>query len=60
MVISDEDQEVTDFDWFAVDKDGRVGHFTTGGDGVFPRTVAASSDELQFITDFFQNTIPST
>jgi len=58
MAISETDEEVTDYDWFAVDKEGRVGHFTTGGIGKLPRTVAASSDDLQFITDFFRNTLP--
>ena len=60
MVISEIDEEVADYDWFAVDKEGRVGHFTTGGVGTLPRTVAASSDDLHVITEFFRNTLPSS
>lgn len=61
MVISELDEEVIDYDWFAVDKEGRIGHFTTGGMGTLPRSVAASGDDLQFIADFFRNPLlPST
>lgn len=60
MVISELDEEVTDFDWFAMDKDGRIGHFTTGGMGALPRTVAASRDDLRLITDFFVETLPAS
>jgi hypothetical protein len=58
MAISMIDEEVTDYDWFAVDKDGRVGHFTTGGIGTLPRVVADSSDNLNFIVDFVRTTLP--
>jgi hypothetical protein len=61
MLISEIDEEVNDYDWFAVDSEGQVGHFTTGGMGKLPRAVAASSDDLRLITGFFRSTLsPST
>jgi hypothetical protein len=60
MVISEADQEVYDYDWFAVDKEGNVGHFATGGSGTLPRVVTASREDLQFIADFFNALAPST
>jgi hypothetical protein len=60
MVISEVDQEVYDYDWFAVDKEGHVGHFATGGNGAMPRVVAASREDLQFVADYFNAQAPST
>ena len=60
MLISEVDQEVYDYDWFAVDKEGHVGHFTTGGMGTLPRIVAASSKDLHFVADFFSTLASST
>jgi hypothetical protein len=60
MVISDTDQEVYDYDWFAVDKEGHVGRFSTGGNGAMPKVVAASREDLQSIADFFNALAPST
>lgn len=53
--ISELEEEASDYDWFAVDREGRVGHFTTGGFGVLPRSVAASSDDHKAITEFFRS-----
>jgi hypothetical protein len=60
MTISEIDEEVTDYDWFAVDKGGRIGHFTTGGIGTLPRSVVASSSDLRDVTDFFRTTLPTS
>jgi hypothetical protein len=60
MTITEIDEEVTDYDWFAVDEEGRIGHFTTGGIGTLPRSVAASSTDLRHLTDFFRITLPSS
>jgi hypothetical protein len=54
MVISEIDESTIDYDWFAIDDEGVVGHFATGGCGIMPRSVAASADDLMTITDFFQ------
>jgi hypothetical protein len=59
-MISELDEEVNDYDWFAVDKEGSIGHFTTGGDGTLPRSVAVSSSDLRYITDFFRRTLQTS
>jgi hypothetical protein len=58
MSITELDEEVTDYDWFAVDKQGRIGHFTTGGIGVLPRSVAASVGDLHYVRSFFRDILP--
>jgi hypothetical protein len=55
MQISDLDQEIYDFEWFALDKEGLVGHFATGGCGAMPTSVASSRENLRKVTDFFRN-----
>jgi len=57
MLISEVDEQVYDYDWFALDKHGRVGHFATGGFATLPRSVAASSEDLALVADFF-NSLP--
>jgi hypothetical protein len=54
MIISDEDENTIDYDWFAVDDEGHIGHFATGGCGIMPRSVAASAEDLETITNFFR------
>ncbi|MBH8558290.1 hypothetical protein [Hymenobacter negativus] len=58
MEISDIDQEVSDFDWFAVGADGYILHFASAG-GVLPTSVAASKEELALIAEHF-NRLPET
>ncbi|MBJ6110073.1 hypothetical protein JAO73_13705 [Hymenobacter sp. BT523] len=58
MVISDIDQEVFDYDWFAVDTDGHVLHFASAG-GVLPASVAASNEALTMLQEYF-NRLPET
>jgi len=53
MEISAIDQEVSDYDWFAVDKEGNVGCFASGG-GILPRSVAESAEDLKLLVNYFQ------
>jgi hypothetical protein len=52
MEISSIDQEVTDFDWYAVDLTGYLVQFSSGG-GSLPNSVAASSEALAQLTHYF-------
>jgi hypothetical protein len=54
MIISEIDEATIDYDWFAVDDEELIGHFATGGCGVMPRSVTASAEDLQTITNFFR------
>jgi hypothetical protein len=46
-----------DLDWFAVDKDGKVGHFTTGGFQFLPPSVAKSKENLEEVSDFVKGLV---
>jgi hypothetical protein len=52
MRIKEIDQEVYDFDWFAVDTGGYLVHFASGG-GNLPNTVAASREDLEELHEYF-------
>jgi hypothetical protein len=54
MEVSDLEQETQDLDWFALDEEGTIGHFATGGSGKLPRSVAASRDNMNMLTEFFR------
>jgi hypothetical protein len=53
MQISELQEETQDLDWFGLDDEGAIGHFTTGGHGALPRSVASSIEDLQRVTEFF-------
>lgn len=52
MEISRIAQEITDFDWYAVDPSGYLVQFSSAG-GRLPGSVAASSEALAQLTPYF-------
>ena len=52
-MIRPDDEPTLDLDWFALDAQGAVAHFTTGGCGGLPRSVAASREDVDRLRDFF-------
>ncbi|WP_446743845.1 hypothetical protein [Silvibacterium acidisoli] len=58
MSISEQDQISTDFDWFAVDLSGYIGHFATAGFKNLPASVASSAKDLELITTYFRTSAP--
>jgi hypothetical protein len=52
MEISSIDQEITDFDWYAVDPNGYLVQFFSGG-GTLPSSVASSSEALAQLHHYF-------
>jgi hypothetical protein len=56
--ISEQEQKESDFDWFCLDLDGEVGHFTTAGFKRLPKTVTESKEELALLANFFLNVAP--
>lgn len=59
-MISDTDLVVFDLDWFAVDSEGYVGHFATGGQGGVPTSVRSSKPRLDRLVTYFKTVAPST
>ena len=54
MIPADQEQD-WDLDWFALDAGGAVAHFTTGGCGALPRSVASASQaERDALVEYFQ------
>jgi len=52
-MIREAEEPELDLDWFALDSAGAVGHFTTGGCGALPRSVATSCDaDRQALRDY--------
>lgn len=59
-MILPEEEAALDLDWFALDAQGSVGHFTTGGCGALPRSAAACSlAELSGVREYVR-TLPET
>jgi hypothetical protein len=56
--ISEQEQEETDFDWFCLDLDGEVGHFTTAGFKKLPKSVAESKENLSLLAEYFLRAAP--
>src|SRR4051812_39010755 len=59
QMIPEIEQEATDFDWFAVDESGCIGHFTTAGFKLLPKSVAASAEDLKKVTEHFKQLTPT-
>src|SRR5688572_33264912 len=57
-MIPEMEQQETDFDWFGVDEDGSVGHFTTAGFKYLPKSVAVNGEDLKKVTDYFKRLPP--
>ncbi|MCP4154373.1 MAG: hypothetical protein GY757_42000 [bacterium] len=53
MRFSKTEIDSLDIDWFAVDQEGFVGHFTSGSSCILPESVASSKDENEFLLDYF-------
>jgi hypothetical protein len=60
MEIPFDKQEGTDFDWFGVDEEHLIAHFTTAGFKRLPPSVASSEPDLKIVTDYFENRAPAT
>lgn len=54
MLISAIDQEVSDFDWFAVDANNCLLHVASGG-GRLPASAAASKEKLAILSCYFSS-----
>jgi hypothetical protein len=46
-----------DFEWYAVDHDGSVGFFTTGGSGAVPECIFADIDSYIAALEFLRNMV---
>ena len=58
-MIPEIEQEATDFDWFAADERGFIGHFTTAGFKLLPKSVSESAVALKKVTNYFKQLTPT-
>jgi hypothetical protein len=58
-VISESEQQETDFDWFGLDENGCIGHFTTAGFKLLPKSISTNAEDLQKIAHYFEEIAPT-
>jgi hypothetical protein len=51
--FTEDEQWDSDLDWFAIDRDGKIGHFTSVGWRLLPPSIASSKENLGKIFDYF-------
>jgi len=56
MEISVIEQEMSDLDWFAIDLEYKIAHFSSAG-GSLPRSVSISAEDNAVVTSYFQSLI---
>jgi len=52
IVFSEIEQRTSDLDWYAVDLDGHIGQFLTGG-RLLPPRIAADKDTFELLSEYF-------
>lgn len=60
MRITSIDLQCEDIIWFAIDKNGYVLEFTSGGIGNVPEFICADRETNELLVDFFMNTLEAT
>ncbi len=53
--FTEDEQWYSDLDCFAVDKNGRIGHFTSVGWRLLPPTIAKNKEDWQTVLDYFKS-----
>lgn len=54
MKITAIDQEVNDYDWFAIDIENKIAHLSSAG-GILPFSVTQSAEENLLLVDYFNS-----
>lgn len=56
MTAFDEDEQLySDLDWYAIDRDGRVGQFLTAGNRLLPPSFASNREMTEKLSDYFES-----
>jgi hypothetical protein len=58
--ISADEQHDRDWDWYATDRGGMIGHFTTAGIRALPKTVQFDRDAALFLIQYFDVEAPKS
>ena len=55
MTAFDEDEQLySDLDWYAIDRDERIGQFSTAGHRLLPPSFAANREMTDKLSDYFE------
>lgn len=56
MTAFDEDEQLcSDLDWYAIDRDGRIGQFATAGHRLLPISFASNKEVTEKLSAYFEN-----
>lgn len=58
VIIRDEEEFTRDWDWYAVDQDGHIGHFTSAGTRTLPKSVKNDREATETIARYFFEQAP--
>ncbi len=58
MIIDDDAEAAFDWDWYAVDEEGCIGHFTSAGMRELPRSVKRDREVVDLIRSYFFEQAP--
>ncbi len=53
--FTEEEQEVSDLDWYAIDRDGKIGQFATAGHRLLPPSFASNKEMTEKLSAYFEN-----
>lgn len=60
MIIDQQEEFTRDWDWYAVDENGHVGHFTSAGLRSLPRSMKQDQEAVESLREYFFKTAPVT
>jgi hypothetical protein len=58
VIIEYSEEFTRDWDWYAVDQDGYVGHFTSAGMRTLPKSVKSDREATQLVAKYFFEQAP--
>jgi hypothetical protein len=60
VIIDDAEEFTRDWDWYVVDQDGHIGHFTNAGMRTLPKSVKNDREATELIARYFFEQAPVT
>ena len=58
MIVDQQEEFTRDWDWYALDQDGHLGHFTTAGLRALPISVKQDREAAESLTEYFFRVAP--
>lgn len=58
VTIDAQEEFTRDWDWYAVDQDGHIGHFTSAGMRVLPKSIKQDRETTEVVARYFFEQAP--